>query len=464
MPIPRRAGPPASPPPSPSAPPSSPPPPNAPSTPEGPAPTVSIQVNALQALARQVFLFRLAMIAIGTPMALDNTARGAAAWLVASAVLVTIVGSYALYRDWERFGPLLLRHPVLLAVDTLFGALLLFTATPDSSVGYAVVCTPLLAGLLYGWRGAGVFAAVECLILAAAYGAAHDRTHATLANSLLLPGFCVLAGAVGVALRDLLLRVGAASQALNETRARLAVSEAVEEERARLAREMHDSVAKTLHGLALAADGLAGTAYRMDPLAVRDRAELVARSARRAAAESRELLSDLRRESGLDGGVDLLAELRCRTGDFTRVHGLTAELRPLGGAPLPPVPQAVARQLLAVVAEAMENVHRHAGADRVVVLAGVADDAEIAGGAGGTGGPGGVLRVGVRDDGTGLPEGLTLDGLRRTGHFGLVGMAERAASIGARIRIGKGGATGTEILVELPMAAITMPPQGGRPP
>lgn len=37
------------------------------STPVGPAPTVSIQVNALQALARQVFLFRLAMIAIGTP-------------------------------------------------------------------------------------------------------------------------------------------------------------------------------------------------------------------------------------------------------------------------------------------------------------------------------------------------------------------------------------------------------------
>ncbi|MGK5643305.1 histidine kinase, partial [Streptomyces sp. URMC 126] len=89
---------------------------------------------------------------------------------------------------------------------------------------------------------------------------------------------------------------------------RLAVNEAVAGERARLAREMHDSVAKTLHGLALAADGLAGSAHRLDPDTLRRQAELVARSARRAAVESRELLSDLRRESGLDGGVDIAGE------------------------------------------------------------------------------------------------------------------------------------------------------------
>ncbi|WP_327435797.1 MULTISPECIES: sensor histidine kinase [unclassified Streptomyces] len=409
------------------------------STPAGPAPTVSIQVNALSALARQVFLFRLAMIAIGTPQALDNTAPGLASWLVASAVLVTFVGSYALYRDWERFGPLLVRSPLLLGADTVFGALLLFTATPDSTLGYAVVCTPLLAGLLYGWRAAGVFAVVEILILAAAYGA-DQEFRGGLTSALLLPGFCVLAGAVGVTLRNLMLRVGAASQALTETRARLAVSVAVEDERARLAREMHDSVAKTLHGLALAADGLAHSCGRTDPLTVRHQAELVARSARRAAAESRELLSDLRRESGLDGGVDIIAELRSRTTDFTRRRGLNTVFRTLGDTPVPPVPQVVARQLLTVVSEAMENADRHAHPTYLVVLAGIKGD---------------VLRVSVYDDGQGLPAGTTLDDLRRAGHFGLVGMVERAASIGARIRIGKGkAAKGTEVRVELPTAAL----------
>ncbi|WP_069170959.1 histidine kinase [Streptomyces griseus] len=410
------------------------------STPTGPAPTVSIQVNALSALARQVFLFRLAMIAIGTPQALANTAPGLASWLVASAVLVTVVASYALHRDWERFGPLLVRHPLLLGADTGFGALLLFTATPESSLGYAVVCTPLLAGLLYGWRAAGVFAGLQSLILAAAYAAEGQLRTGGLASVLLLPGFCVLAGAVGVALRNLMLRVGSASQALTETRARLAVSVAVEDERARLAREMHDSVAKTLHGLALAADGLAHSADRMDPLTVKHQAELVARSARRAAAESRELLADLRRESGLDGGVDIVGELRARAEDFTRRHGMDTVFRTLGDAPVPPVPQVVARQLLTVASEAMENAHRHAHPTYLVVLAGIKGD---------------VLRVSVYDDGQGLPAGTTLDDLRRAGHFGLVGMVERAASIGARIRIGKGrAAKGTEVRLELPLAAL----------
>ncbi|MGW0691932.1 sensor histidine kinase [Streptomyces sp. NPDC002738] len=410
----------------------------------GARPAFAIQLNALQAMCRQVFGFRLAMIAIATPFAIDHTASGVATWLIGSAVLVTFMGSYVLFRDWERFGPVLLRHPWLLGIDALFGALLLITATPESTLAYVTVCTPLLAGLVYGWRGAAVFAALQTLIVFGVYGT-DSRLQASDATALLLPGFCVIAGAVGVTLRNLLLRFGTASQALTETRARLAVNEAVEGERTRLAREMHDSVAKTLHGLALAADGLASSSDRMDPLTVKHQAELVARSARRAAAESRELLSDLRRDSGLDGGVDVVSELRARADDFTRRRGLTATFRMLNEAPVPLVPQVVARQLLTVASEAMENAHRHAHPTYLIVLAGVKGD---------------VLRVSVYDDGRGLPPGTTLDDLRRAGHFGLVGMVERAASIGARIRIGKGrAAKGTEVRLELPVAALAAGPQ-----
>ncbi|MFB7210290.1 histidine kinase [Streptomyces sp. NPDC056255] len=405
----------------------------------GSRPAFAIQLNALQAMCRQVFGFRLAMTAMATPFAIAHTAAGLASWLIGSAILVTFMGSYVLFRDWERFGPVLLRHPWLLGIDAFFGALLLVTATPESTLAYVTVCTPMLAGLVSGWRGAAVFAALQTVIVLGVY-ASDPKLQPADATAFLLPGFCVIAGAVGVTLRNLLLRFGTASQALTETRARLAVNEAVEGERTRLAREMHDSVAKTLHGLALAADGLAGSSDRMDPLTVKHQAELVARAARRAAAESRELLSDLRRESGLDGGVDVVRELRARAEDFTRRHGLTATFRLLSDAPIPHVPQVVARQLLTIASEAMENAHRHAQPTYLVVLAGVKGD---------------VLRVSVYDDGRGLPPGTTLDDLRHAGHFGLVGMVERAASIGARIRIGKGKATkGTEVRLELPIAAL----------
>lgn len=410
-------------------------------------PSLPIQINALQALCRQVFGFRLAMIALASPFALDRTAAGIATWLVASAVVATFMVSYLLFRDWERFGPILLRHPVLLAADTLFGALLLVTASPDSTLAYVTICTPLLAGLVYGWRGAALFAVLQGLIVAGAY-AVNTEVDAGF-GALLLPGLCVIAGAVGSTLRNLMLGFGNASQALTEARARLAVTGAVEEERARLAREMHDSVAKTLHGLAMAADGLASTADRMDPLTVKHQAELVARSARRAAAESRELLSDLRRESGLDGGVDVVAELQARAEDFTRRHGVPASFRQLGEGATPPIPHAVARHALTIATEAMENAQRHAHPTYVDVSAGVVRD---------------VLRISVYDDGKGLPEGTSLEDLRRAGHFGLVGMVERAASIGARIRIGRGrAAKGTEVRLELSLNALALPRDGQQP-
>ncbi|MFI2375334.1 sensor histidine kinase [Streptomyces sp. NPDC018964] len=415
-----------------------------PAHPSHPAPDVQIQVNALQALCRQAFGFRLAMIALATPSALLNAAPGWSTRLVGMAVVVTFMASYVLFRDWERFGPLLLRHPTLLAADTLFGALLLISAGPDTTLAYVSVCTPLLAGLIYGWRGAAVFASLQGLILLLVH-AALDNPRTEPAEALLLPGLCVIAGAVGSSLRNLVLRLGTATQALTTVRARLAVTEAVSAERARLAREMHDSVAKTLHGVALAADGLAGTAGapHPDPALVRRQAELVARSARRAAAESRELLADLRRESDPDEGTDVLAELAARTRDFSARTGVPATYHPTGEHTAPPVPPAVARHLLTIASEAMENAHRHAEPTRVDVHAGVHGD---------------LLRISVYDDGTGLPPGTDLEQLRRAGHFGLVGMVERAASVGARISMGRGEhARGTEVRLELPLAAVTTP-------
>lgn len=409
-------------------------------------PPLSLQVNALQALCRQVFGFRLAMIALASPLAIYGAEPGPPRWLVCVSVVVTFMVSYVLFRDWERFGPLLLRQPLLLAGDMLLSGLLLVTATTDSTLAYVSVCGPLLGGLAYGWRSAGLFAALQSLILLAVYSleSGHDGS-----GAFLLPGFCVIAGAVGVNLRNLMLRFGMASQALTDTRARLAVREAVEQERGRLARDMHDSLAKTLHGVALAADGMSASADVLDPDALRKQAEMVSRSARRAAAESRELLTDLRRETGLGGMIEIADEIAARVADVGRRIGLEASYRTGGTMPLPPVPQFVARQLLTIVAEAMENAHRHADCTRLEVTAMVHRAA---------------LRVSVIDDGEGLPPGLSLDELKKSGHFGLLGMVERAAGVGARIRIGRGRAVrGTEVRVDLPLAAFAPSPSPGVP-
>ncbi|MFI9615646.1 sensor histidine kinase [Streptomyces sp. NPDC052023] len=409
------------------------------------APALSIQVNALQALCRQVFGFRLAMIALAAPAALLNASPGLGVRLVGAAVIITFMASYVLFRDWERFAPLLLRHPTLLALDTLVGSLPLISAGPDSTLAYVSVCTPLLAGLVYSWRGAAVFASLQSLILLLVHATLARNPDAGPAETLLLPGLCVITGAAGSTLRNLMLRFGEATHALTTVQARLAVTEAVAAERARLARELHDTVAKTLHGVALAADGLANSAGELDPSLVKDRAELVARSARRAAAESRELLADLRREADPAQGTDILAELAARVADFTARTGVPATCHPVAGTPVPPVPPAVARQLLTIATEAMENAHRHAAPTRVEVTAGVDGD---------------QLLLSVHDDGRGMPPETDLEQLCKAGHFGVVGMVERAASVGARIRIGRGDHPGgTEVRLELPLAALDPTPE-----
>ncbi|MGW0881602.1 sensor histidine kinase [Streptomyces sp. NPDC002671] len=407
-------------------------------------PSEKIQIRALQAMCRQVFGFRLAMIAVAAPAALLNAAPGLGARLVGAAVVVTFMVSYVLFRDWERFGPLLLRHPSLLAADTLFGSLLLISAGPDTTLAYVSVCTPLLAGLVYSWRGAACFASLQSLILLLVHATLKADRQAGVAESLLLPGLCVISGAMGSTLRNLMLRFGSATEALTAVQARLAATEAVSAERARLAREMHDSVAKTLYGVALAADGLAATASATvpDPDRIREQAELVSRSARRAAAESRELLTELRRDAPTAGGrpMEVWGELSSQFRDFTARTGLPVTYDGLEREGLPPVPAPLARHLLSITAEALENAHRHAAATRVDVRAGVHD---------------GLLRLTVHDDGRGLPPDTNLEQLRTSGHFGLLGMVERAAQAGARIRIGRGGhERGTEVRVELPLTAL----------
>ncbi|MFF7392215.1 sensor histidine kinase [Streptomyces scabiei] len=413
-----------------------------------PPATLRLQLNALQALARQTFAVRLVTLTIGTPFAMANTTNGPPTHAVLTAAVLGITVSYAMLRDWDRFAPRLLAHPTLMALDLLFCAVLLLTASPVSPLAYATVCTPLLSGLLYGWRGAGVLTGLQLAVLLTVHRAWEHRPGAG-ANTLLIAGFCVAAGIIGVTLRNLMFRFGTATQALAEATSRLAVAEAVESERARLARDLHDSVAKTLHGLALAADALATSADHPtpDPAHLRQQAGLVASAARRAAAESRDLLTDLRRHTDLTAPApptDLTAELRSRAADFATRTALPTHVTVTthtGGEAPPPLPPETTHHLLAITSEALENIHRHAHATRAVVSLTTTPD---------------TLQLTIKDDGVGLPPDLTLEEAQRSGHFGLLGMAERAARTAATLDV-RTTPTGTEVRLTLPLPTAEPP-------
>ncbi len=100
---------------------------------DAPPPTsVRLQLSALQALCRQTIAVRLTMIAFGAPFAMANAAAGAPRYAVLAAAVLGVMASYAMLRDWDRFGPRLLAHPTLMALDLLFVATLLVTASPAS--------------------------------------------------------------------------------------------------------------------------------------------------------------------------------------------------------------------------------------------------------------------------------------------------------------------------------------------
>ncbi|SCD94489.1 Signal transduction histidine kinase [Streptomyces sp. TverLS-915] len=400
--------------------------------PAPPVPASPPPAHALAALCRHVIGARLAVLALGIPFALRSAQPGASRTLAVTAALLSLLGSYAVLRHWERVVPLLLRHPTLLAVDLAATTVLLLVATAASPLGYAAVATPLLAALLYTRRWAVFFTALQLAILAAlATPPAAPRT-----GVLLVAGFCLAAAVAGATLRTFVHRLLAASTTLAETRERLAVAEALAAERARLARDMHDTVAKTLHGVALAAEALSTTE---DPAVVRGDAAHVARAARRAATESRVLLGGLRRRTDDPGGpVDLAPELDALLAAHTDRTATPATRSALGPAPL--LAPATARTLLLVTAEALENTARHARARHVVLVYGTEPAT-------------GRLVLAVRDDGVGLPPGLPgPQELAARGHYGLLGLRERLATLPCPTRLTIGApprGPGTEVRAEL---------------
>jgi len=96
----------------------------------------------------------------------------------------------------------------------------------------------------------------------------------------------------------------------------------------------------------------------------------------------------------------------------------------------------VEEELLLIAREALTNAARHSDADKILVR--VAYERNR-------------LRVVIEDNGRGMVS--TELHARRDGHFGLVGMKERAEVIGGRLNIRSAEGQGTEIELSVPSGA-----------
>jgi signal transduction histidine kinase len=186
-------------------------------------------------------------------------------------------------------------------------------------------------------------------------------------------------------------------------------------ERGRIARELHDTLLQGIAGVTMQLQALwnrmpAGNDKRV----LRE----ILEDASRCAAEARQSLWGLRAPSASARFSARMGQV-CREAVAGTRLGLELALDETAAAP----PE-IEYQLLRIAQEAIANAVHHAEADHLRVRLKAAD---------------GGLTLSVTDDGRGFS---TTTDFSSMGHFGLVGMRERAAEIGAELTISS-GASGT---------------------
>lgn len=333
---------------------------------------------------------------------------------------VALSGSALLVLLYPAVLNVVVRHPLVLVVDMLVTLGVIAVLGVESPFVLATFSTALVIGVLFERRTA----VVATVILVAGYFLA--------ARVDVVPerGFMVAFGVP--VLYVCLVAIGFVVQAAHEQQVEAArevalarESAAAADERARLAREMHDSLGKTLHGIALAADALPMWVER-DPVAAVAQARGLAGGARQAAEEARALLVRMRVDQLDRPLVEVLAGVCAQ---WQQEHDVACRFTCAGAVDL----SADSRyELLAIVAETLENVARHAHASVVDVAL--------------HGGVDGAVVITVQDDGAGFVP--RPDGMSPQGHFGITGMQERAREVGASVTVHSAVGRGTRVVVE----------------
>jgi signal transduction histidine kinase len=231
-----------------------------------------------------------------------------------------------------------------------------------------------------------------------------------------------------VAVAGMLLLSGWAAyqMRLRQIRGRFAV---VLEERARLAREIHDTLAQGFVGISSQLDAVAMCMPgEQDP--ARKHLDMARRMARHSLTEARRSVMDLR--SSVLEGQDLAAALESGTRIWAAGSGVEINVDVSG--PRKRLPEEMEQHLLRIAQEAVTNVLKHAGASKVWVK--LHTEARR-------------LYLRVVDNGRGFDEAGAFNATG--GHFGLIGMRERAERLGGELKLASHPGEGTQVEVTAPI-------------
>jgi NarL family two-component system sensor histidine kinase YdfH len=195
-------------------------------------------------------------------------------------------------------------------------------------------------------------------------------------------------------------------------------------ERQRMARELHDTLSQGLAGLILqleAADANLA-ADRSDKARVIIQQSM--QQARATLESSRRAIDNLRQPEPESMEVAIQKEAT----QFSEYSGIPCELcLEIPGRYLEEIHEAVIRS----VAEALNNIARHADAHKVELSA-LSEN--------------GSLRLIVKDDGKGFdPENIP------AGHYGILGMRERIRLVGGQMEINSSSQSGTTLILTIPL-------------
>jgi NarL family two-component system sensor histidine kinase YdfH len=199
-------------------------------------------------------------------------------------------------------------------------------------------------------------------------------------------------------------------------------------ERQRLARELHDTLAQGLAGVVMQLQ--VADAYQREQR--HDRAQTIVQQAlgraQTALQEARQAIDDLR--STPPKHADLVQSIREEMDHFTAATGIPCEINLAG---LGAIPRPLEEQVRRMIVEGLANVARHARARQVWVQA----RSEA-----------GKVEIELRDDGVGF-EPTRVEAL--PGHYGILGLEERARLCGGTLVIQSAPGAGTIIRLCLPV-------------
>jgi len=199
----------------------------------------------------------------------------------------------------------------------------------------------------------------------------------------------------------------------------------VSRERNRMARELHDTLAHTLSGLAVQLEGVKSL-WKSDPEKSYTMLEQSLDATRSGLTETRKAIHSLRATPIEDLGVGLaireLAQMAAERAGFD----LQIDLSGAQGE----FSQDWEQCLYRVTQEALENIVKHAAAQQVELK--LTRDH-------------GIVRLEVRDDGIGFDP----DDVDQAGHYGLQGICERSELVGGRVEIESEPGKGTLVRLEL---------------